>query len=151
MNKLDDLDRKLLNILQNDFPLAVDPFAVLADQLNCSWADLMSRIALLKEKGVIRRIGGIVDAGQMGYNSTLCACQVPVSLIEEFAREVNDIPNITHNYVREHELNVWFTLTTPNPEERGRIIQTLEDRFQIIIICMPAQKTYKLRVVLGME
>jgi DNA-binding Lrp family transcriptional regulator len=71
--------------------------------------------------------------------------------IDKFAAVVNDIPYITHNYVRDHELNIWFTLTTPSQEERGRIINELQEQFNIIIICMPAVKTYKIKVVLGMD
>ncbi len=151
MDKLEDIDKKLLDILQNQFPAAVDPFQVIAGNLDISFSDTVQRIESLKEKGIIRRIGAIIDASRVGYQSTLCACRIPESSIEEFAAAVNNIPYITHNYVRDHELNIWFTITTPTMEERGIIIKELEKAFHIIIICMPAQKVYKIRVSLGME
>ena len=151
MNKLDDLDRKLLDMLQNDFPITMDPFQDLAEALDTDLSDIAERIKRLKENGIIRRIGAIVEANKMGYTSTLCACTMPEESIDKFAAVVNNIPYITHNYVRDHELNLWFTLTTPSPEERGRIIKELQDQFHIIILCMPALKTYKIKVVLGMD
>ncbi len=151
VKKLDDLDRKLLERLQNDFPLTVDPFQDLAQDLDTDLPDIVERIKVLKENGIIRRIGGIIEAKQIGYTSTLCACTMSAESIEEFSRVVQDIPYITHNYVRDHELNIWFTLTTPSLEERARIIQELQERFSIIIICMPAIKTYKIKVALGMD
>ncbi len=151
MDRLDDIDKRLLDILQNQFPVAVNPFQAIADKLGISLSDVVQRIESQKEMGIIRRVGAIIDASRVGYKSTLCACKMPEHIIGEFAAAVNDIPYITHNYVRDHELNIWFTLTTPSIEDRGRIIKELEAAFHIIIICMPAQKVYKIRVSLGME
>ena len=151
MNKLDDLDRNLLDIMQNQFPIAVDPFQDIADKLGISFSDAVQRIESLKEKGIIRRIGAIIDASKVGYKSTLCACKMPEHIIGEFAETVESISYITHNYVRNHEFNIWFTITTPTVEERGIIIKELEEAFHIIISCMPAEKVYKIRVSLGME
>jgi DNA-binding Lrp family transcriptional regulator len=151
MNKLAMLDRKLLEMLQNDFPLTPDPFYDLAEALETDVDEIGERIQRLKESGIIRRIGAIFDAKKLGYTSTLCACTMLEESIDKFAAVVNDIPYITHNYVRDHELNIWFTLTTPSQEERGIIINELQEQFNIIIICMPAVKTYKIKVVLGMD
>ncbi len=151
MDKLEDIDKKLLDVLQNQFPIAVDPFRVIADELDISFSDAAGRIESLKEKGIIRRIGAVINADSVGYKSTLCACKMPEHKISEFAEVVNNIPYITHNYVRDHELNIWFTLTTPSIEDRGRIIKELEAAFHIIISCMPTQKVYKIRVSFEME
>lgn len=151
MNKLDDLDRKLLEMLQNDFPLTMDPFQDLAEALDTDLDDIVERVNGLKENGIIRRIGAIVEAKKLGYISILCACTMPENLIDQFAAVVKGIPYVTHNYVRDHKLNIWFTLTTPSLEERGRIIKELQEQFHIIIICMPAHKTYKIKVILGMD
>lgn len=151
MDKLDYIDKKLLDILQNQFPLAVNPFQLIADELDISLSDTLDRIESLKGQGVIRRIGAVINPGQVGYKSTLCACKMPEHKIGRFAELVKNISYITHNYVRDHDFNIWFTLTTPSIEERGRIIKELEAAFHIIISCMPAQKVYKIRVSLEME
>lgn len=151
MDKLEDIEKKMLDILQNELPIEENPFQAIADKLDISLSETLERIESLKDKGIIRRIGAVINAEQVGYKSTLCACKMPENIIDDFAAVVNNIPYITHNYVRDHDLNIWFTLTTPTIEERGRIILELEDQFSIIISCMPARTVYKIRVSLGME
>jgi len=147
---IDAIDKKLLNKLQNEFPLAVNPFDIIADSMDVSTDEVLRRVESLKNSGIIRRIGAVLDASHLGYYSTLCACTVPEDKIDDFAAAVENIKNITHNYVREHELNIWFTLTTATLEQQGIIIKELEDLFGIVIKIMPAEKVYKIRVSLGM-
>lgn len=151
MRVWDEVDRKILDIIQNDFPLAVRPFSVMADRLSLSEAELMNRIADMKNSGLIRRIGGIMDSRNLGYYSTLCAVTVPEVRIEEVARIINQQPGVTHNYLRDHDYNMWFTLTMPSYEETVSILQELETSVGLNIISMPAEKVYKIKVSFNME
>jgi DNA-binding Lrp family transcriptional regulator len=147
---LDDLDRKILDLLQNDFPLAVQPFFVMAEGLSISEDELMSRIAVMKESGLIRRIGGIMDSRNLGYYSTLCAVSVPEIHIEEAAQIINRQSGVTHNYLRDHEYNIWFTLTMSSQEEAMIVLRELETSLGLNIISMPAEKVYKIKVSFNM-
>ena len=150
MRAWDDIDRKILDILQNDFPLAVQPFAVMADQLSMGEDELMTRIAVMKDSGLIRRIGGIMDSRKLGFYSTLCAVSVPTIRIEEAAQIINRQPGVTHNYLRDHDYNMWFTVTMPSQEETLMVIQGLETSLGLNILSMPAEKVYKIKVSFNM-
>lgn len=150
MNDLDSLDRKILNIMQNDFPLSPHPYLDLAVMLNISEAEVLERIRRMKDSGVIRRTGAILDSRQMGYYSTLCACQVEAGRIDETARVINAYKGITHNYVRDHQYNIWFTLTAPSYKDALTIMQNIEQSAGVKVLSMPALKLYKIRVSLNM-
>lgn len=151
MRVWDEVDRKILDFLQNDFPLAVQPYAVMADRLGVSEDDLMTRIAVMKDCGLIRRIGGIMDSRNLGFYSTLCAVSVPETRIEEAAQIINRQPGVTHNYLRDHDYNMWFTVTMPSQGETIMVIQGLETSLGLNIISMPAEKVYKIKVSFNME
>lgn len=151
MRVWDEGDRKILDYLQNEFPLAVNPFEVMADRLGMSETELMNRIAVMKESGLIRRIGGIMDSRNLGFYSTLCAVCVPEGRIEEAAQIINQQPGVTHNYLRDHDYNIWFTLTMPSYEEAMTVLRELEAALGLNIISMPAEKVYKIKVSFDME
>lgn len=147
----DVVDRKILDFLQNDFPLAVRPFKVMADRLSMSEAELMTRIAVMKDSGLIRRIGGIMDSRSLGFYSTLCAVSVPEVQLEEVAQIINQQPGVTHNYLRDHDYNIWFTLTMPSYGETMTVLRELETVLGLNIISMPTEKVYKIKVSFNME
>lgn len=151
MDSLDLTDKKLLDILQNRFPLCQEPYAMIAGELGLNTDQILARVQKLKAAGIIRRVGAVIDGGALGYHSTLCCCRLAESSIDEFQEAVNEIKFITHNYVRDHEYNIWFTLTTPTPEKQEELIQMLQEQFNIIIYSMPAEKVYKIKFALGME
>lgn len=151
MQVWDDTDRKILDLLQNDFPLAVQPFQVMAETLQLSQDELIARIAAMKASGLIRRIGGILDSRRLGFYSTLCAVTVPEERIEEAARIINQQPGVTHNYLRDHAYNLWFTLTAPSRQESAEVLQALQADLGLNIISMPAEKVYKIKVSFKME
>lgn len=150
MNNLNRLDRQILNIMQNDFPLSPHPFRDLALKLNINEDEVLERIQTMKDSGVIRRIGAILDSRQMGYYSTLCACQVETGRIDEVARVINARKGVTHNYIRDHKYNIWFTLTAPSYEEALTIVQSIEQSIGVKVLTMPALKLYKIKVSLDM-
>ena len=120
---MNELQRRLLNIIQGRFPIEAGPFAALAAQLDTTEEDIICQVEQLKESGIIRRVGPVFDAAYLGYVSTLVAVQVPSEQIDAFVADVNALPGVSHNYGRDHKFNVWFTLTM---DCQGLIDNTLE-------------------------
>src|SRR4030042_913974 len=114
---MDDTDKRLLNFIQEDFPLTAAPFAEVAERLGIGEPGGPERVARLKEEGVIRRIGAVFDLRKLGFTSTLCAARVPVEKMAAFVGTVNACPGGTHHYRRGHDYNVWVTLLVPGEED----------------------------------
>jgi DNA-binding Lrp family transcriptional regulator len=150
MDKLDQLDRKILNLMQNQFPLTIRPYQELARMLNISESEVLKRVQAMKENAIIRRIGAIFNSRKMGFYSTLCACRVEEEYIDEVTAVINARNGVTHNYIRDHYYNVWFTLTAPSYEDTMAIIINMEQATGIKILSMPASKMYKIKVSLNM-
>ena len=150
MRVLDNLDRDILDMLQNDFPITTQPYLETANRLGIKEDELMNRIAAMKDSGLIRRIGGIMDSRSLGFYSTLCAVVVPEERIEEAARAINQLPGVTHNYLRDHHYNMWFTLTMPSQVEVEEKLRELETLLGLNIINLPAQKIFKIKVSFDM-
>jgi DNA-binding Lrp family transcriptional regulator len=110
---MDDIDRKLLNLLQTDFPLTQKPYVVLGERLGISEDETMVRIEVLRERKIIRQISAIFDSNMLGYKSSLAAFSVPEDRVQEVAEIVSAHPGVSHNYERNHAYNLWFTITVP--------------------------------------
>lgn len=121
---VDDKDRALLNLLQENFPISSRPFLEIGRRLDMDEEEVLMRVTKLKKNGYIRRMSGIFDSKKLGYVSTLCALQVPEERIGEVAELMNGYKGITHNYIRKHRYNMWFTLMEPTYD---RIAETLEE------------------------
>ena len=150
MVMLDKTDQSILNILQNSFPLTVRPYQDIALQLAITEDEVLERIGRMKTEGLIRRIGGIMDSGQLGFYSTLCALAVPEGRIDEVAAIINENSGVTHNYLREHHYNIWFTITCKSHSEAQRQIKGLEEATGCKILSMPTRKVYKIKVSFDM-
>jgi DNA-binding Lrp family transcriptional regulator len=111
--RMDEVDRRLLNRIQEDFPLVEEPFAALGRALGCDEAEVLARTRRLREERVIRQISAIFDTRALGYHSTLVAMRIAPGRLEEAARQVSAHPGVSHNYARQHEYNLWFTLAVP--------------------------------------
>lgn len=146
MNKLDQIDADLLNLIQEGLPLTTQPFLTLAEQLCLTEEDVIGRLSRLKEEGLIRRLGAVFDSRAMGYYSTLCACAVPDDRLEEAAAAINQYSGVTHNYQRDFDLNLWFTLTVRDEAEAEQVLSQLEDSLGLKIVSMPSKKVYKIKV-----
>lgn len=126
MSDLDDLDRTILNRLQEDLPLVSDPFAAVATELGIEVDILLPRVRRLKEAGIITRFGPFFDAAAMGGAFCLCAMAVPGEEFETVLTKVNAHPEVAHNYQRSHRLNMWFVLATETPEGIAQTADTIE-------------------------
>ena len=144
---LDKIDRLILNEIQRNFPVCHRPFLALARRLKLKEKEILQRVQRLKDVGVIRRIGASFSARAVGFHSTLCAAKVPRGRIKEFVAEVNSYPGVTHNYEREGDYNVWFTLIAPSEKTVRQILEQIAAKTGVQeILNLPALKTFKIAV-----
>lgn len=146
---MDNVDKQLLNLLQEGLPVKNRPFLVLGKKLGVSEQEIISRIEKLKSQGYIRRLGGIFDSKNLGYFSTLCAMKVPEKSIDYTAKIVNSYDEITHNYIRDDEYNMWFTIIAPSEHRIIEIIENIKKKTLIgDILNLPSSKVFKVKVSL---
>jgi len=140
-------DGAILDRLQAGFPVAERPYAALGRELGLAEEELFSRVRVLREKGLLRRLGGFFDARKIGYVSTLVAFAVRADRLDAVAEKVNAVSGVTHNYSRDGHYNLWFTLVACSRDEVDATVAALR-REQGVLDAMelPATKTYKLRV-----
>ena len=148
---LDAVDRRILDIIQTDFPLAPRPYAVLGERLGLAEEEVFGRVSALREKKIIRRLGANFQSAKLGFVSTLCAAKVPEEKLDAFIAAVNAEPGVTHNYLRDHAYNIWFTLISPSPEAREAVLKSLMERTGVPILDLPATQLFKIRVDFRMD
>jgi len=142
---MDEIDKKILNILQKEFPLEERPFYAIAEKCGISEEEALSRIQKMKDEGIIRRIGAVFDGAKLGRVSTLCAARVPQDKLEKFVNAVNVSKGVTHNYLRDNEYNVWFTLNVSTAQEMESFLADLKKKTGITdILDMRAVRTFKI-------
>src|SRR5918911_57531 len=118
---MDDLDKQLLNRIQSDFPLAARPYEELGELLGLAEDEVVERMRALKAGKIVRQVSAIFDTKSLGYKSSLVAMRVDPTRIAEAARIINEHPGVTHNYERNHQYNLWFTIAAPEYREQDRI------------------------------
>lgn len=144
---MDSMDRALLNAIQDRFPIAIQPYQILGEVVGTTEADAFIRIQRLRQDGIIRRLGGVFDSRSLGYYSTLCAAKVPEEKIPTLAKLLNEIPGVTHNYIRNHEYNLWFTLIARSKEIAETILQTIREVAEVPnVFSLPAIRLFKIKV-----
>ena len=149
---LDKADRLILNQIQRNFPICHRPFLALARRLKLKEREILQRVQRMKEAGIIRRIGASFSARAVGFHSTLCAAKVPRGKIKEFVSVVNSYPGVTHNYEREGDYNVWFTLIAPSEKKVHQILKQITAKTGVKeILNLPALKTFKIAVDFNFE
>jgi len=145
--QLDEVDRMILNEIQSHFPIEARPYQVLGEKLGCSEEEALQRVQDLKDREVIRRIGANCNSRKLGYTSTLCAAKVPSRLMERFVEVVNSYMGVTHNYRRDHDYNIWFTLIAPSEEKIERILGEIIELTEVgEVISLPAERLFKIQV-----
>ena len=142
---MDAIDKKLLNLLQKEFPLEEEPFRLIGERCGISEDEVLARVRRMKEKGVIRRIGAVFDGKKLGRASTLCAARVPEDKLQSFVHIVSAEKGVTHNYRRRHEYNVWFTVTAANTEELQALLSDVKKKTGVTdMLDMRAVRTFKI-------
>ncbi|WP_299266075.1 Lrp/AsnC family transcriptional regulator [Halorientalis sp.] len=140
-SELDDVDAALVDGYQSGFPVAERPFAVVGDDLGIDAADALTRVRDLREAGLFRRFGPVLNPPVIG-SSTLAAVAAPEDRFDEVAEVINDHRQVNHNYRREHEWNMWFVVTAGSREKRDAIIDDIESKTGLSVLVLPMLTDY---------
>lgn len=151
---LDDTDRQLLNLMQGQFALTARPFEHVAALAGIDEADVMERVQRLLDGRIIREITPIFDTRALGYSSMLVAAKVDAEYPHRAAKIINTHPGVTHNYLRNHDFNLWFTIATEPGSKLGLsgtldVLQRLTGAESVREL--PTLKLFKIRMDLEME
>jgi DNA-binding Lrp family transcriptional regulator len=151
---LDEADKKLLNLLQGSFPLAERPFAEVARAAGLSEQEVLTRTRRLLDERIIREITPIFDTRVLGYSSMLVAAKVDPEHPWRAAKIINSHPGVSHNYLRDHDFNLWFTIAT-EPESKLGVQGTLDVLQRLTgaesVRQLPTLRLFKIRMDLEME
>ncbi|OIP36963.1 hypothetical protein AUJ95_08915 [Candidatus Desantisbacteria bacterium CG2_30_40_21] len=144
---METIDKIILNALQEDFPVDSRPFGVLSQKIQVSEDEIIQRISSMVANKIIRRIGASLNPKAVGLSTTLIGMNVPEERIEAVADIINTYHEVTHNYQRNEDYNLWFTIAAKSAEEMNRIIEEIRKKTGIErIINLPSVKTFKIRV-----
>jgi len=142
---MDAIDKKILNIIQKDFPVVAEPWKAIAEGLGLKESEVLKRVRKLKDEGIIRRIGAVFDTRKLGFASTLCAARVPKEKLKDFVDVVNSYAGVTHNYRRKHDYNVWFTFIARDQDTLNKYLAEIRERTGIAdVTSMSAAQTFKI-------
>ncbi len=144
--QMDLVDRQLLDIIQSDFPLESRPYALIGVRLGISEEEALHRVRRLRRIGIIRRLGANFQSSSLGFCSTLCAAKVPEGRLNAFIAEVNRHVGVTHNYLRRHAYNVWFSVIGCSWQSICDLVDDISLKTGIPVINLPAERMYKIRV-----
>jgi siroheme decarboxylase len=150
-HELDELDNELLNAVQWDFPVEARPYAAIGERLGISEPEVRARIARVKQSGVLRQLSAIFDTRALGYTSALIAAKIPADQIDEAAAIVSAHPGVSHNYKRNHDYNLWYTIAVPPGASLDEHIDVLHRASGASVTRkLPTLKLYKIGVKLDM-
>ena len=151
LSSLDESDKELLNEIQWTFPLVTRPFDAIAKKFDTTPEDIKARLIQLKEIGVLRQLSAIFDTRKLGYTSSLVAMEIESDKLEHVASKINGHPGVSHNYERDHEFNLWFTLAVPP----GADLKAELEKFNVLkgikkVRMLPTLQLFKIGVKLDM-
>ena len=139
---MDEIDRRLINLLQEGIPVEEYPFRAAADELGIGTQELLGRIQVLLDNRILSRFGPLYNAEHMGGMLSLCAMCVEPERFDAVAEQVNAWPEVAHNYEREHSLNMWFVVASESPEQYRHVIAGIERETGCRVFEMPKQQEY---------
>lgn len=139
---MDTIDRAIINNLQEGLAVCERPYLEAAQRVGLSEDELLVRLTRMLAEGVLTRIGPLYQIERMGGAFTLAALHAPLAEYERIAQQVNALPQIAHNYAREHELNMWFVIATEMPEEITCVIDTIEQQTGCKVFNFPKSREY---------
>ncbi|WP_263854001.1 AsnC family transcriptional regulator [Methanohalophilus profundi] len=143
MIRLDEMDKRILNEIQLEFPLSVNPYAVLAERIGIPEEELLKRLERLNNEGALRRIGPVINTRKIGGTSTLIALKAPDSQTHEIGEIINKHPEVSHNYLRPAEYNIWFTISAADRERLDTIINQIVDETGCPILDLPTKTSFQ--------
>jgi len=139
---MDELDRKIINVLQKGFPLVEEPYAEVAVQLGIEEKELLKRLSCLLEDKTLTRFGPMYDAQKLGGAFSLVAIRVPDDDFDKVTEIVNSYPEVAHNYHRDHDFNMWYVLATETPKKIEEVNRDIEQRTGLKVFNMPKLDEY---------
>ena len=139
---IDATDRRIINALQGDFPLCDEPYRAVAESLGLGEAELLTRLQAMLDRRVLTRFGPMFQVERMGRAFVLAALAAPEERYEEVTQQVNALPEIAHNYRREHHLNMWFVIATETPDGIARAIERIEAVTGLPVYAFPKEREY---------
>ena len=139
---MDEVDRILVNVLQDGVAVCEHPFAPLAEMLDTDERSIVARIEKLLDDGILSRFGPMYNAERLGGAFSLCAVSAPPERFEEIAGQVNAHPEVAHNYEREHALNMWFVLATETAERIAEVASEIESETGCKVFQFPKQREF---------
>ena len=139
---MDDLDRDIINALQGGFPISGEPYGEVAEQLGIAEAELIARLQRMLADKTLTRFGPMFQVERMGGAFVLAALAVPEADYARVTEAVNALPEVAHNYRREHALNMWFVLATETPEGIPTAIDRIERATGLTVYPFPKLKEY---------
>lgn len=145
--RMDDLDHRILDALQYEFPLSERPYDLLAERLKVDPDLLWQRVEAMQEQGVIRRLGASFDSKKLGCCSTLAALRVPPALVDRAAQAVGGYTEVTHSYLRNHEFNLWFTIIARGAGRIETILREIRESLSLResdVLNLPMIRMFKL-------
>jgi DNA-binding Lrp family transcriptional regulator len=148
---MDATDKRILDIIQTGFPLAPRPYEAIGREVGLTEAETLARVRALRGKGIIRRIGANFQSARIGFKSTLCAASVPAEKLDAFVQVVNAHPGVTHNYLRDHPINVWFTMIGESTGAIREALAAITAATGVSILNLPADRLFKIRVDFSMS
>jgi DNA-binding Lrp family transcriptional regulator len=148
--QLDAIDRRLLNRMQADLPLVPAPFAAVASELGIDEEEVLARLRAMQQSGVISRVGPMYRVEGMGGGVTLMAMAVPPERFAVVADILNALPEVAHNYEREHPLNMWFVVAAETPEAVAATVARIEAATGLEVHPFPKEREYFLALRLSL-
>ncbi len=139
---LDEIDKRLINALQGDFPLVAEPYREVAEALGLDESELLRRLDSLLARRALTRFGPMFQIERAGGAFVLAAMRVPEAEFERVAAQVNAFPEVAHNYRREHALNMWFVLATATPQGIPETIAAIEAATGLPVLAFPKECEY---------
>jgi len=120
---VDDLDLRILDVLQGDIPLVPRPWEAVADRLGIPENVLLERLERLSREGIVRGISPVIESRHLGITAaTLVALPVPEERIREVAAVISRYPEVSHNFRRDHRYSLWFTLSAKDPDSLRELL-----------------------------
>ncbi len=134
---MDAMDRRIINDLQDGFPISERPFAEVAKKMDLNEDELIERLGRLCDDGTLNRFGPMYNAENLGGAVTLAAIKVPDDRFDEITERVNAHPEVSQNYAREDDLNMWFVISTETPGRIAKVIAEIEHETGLEVIDLP--------------
>jgi DNA-binding Lrp family transcriptional regulator len=138
---MSDVQARLLNDFQRDFPLEPEPYRAIAETLGITEPEILALLARCRDEGRVSRVGVVFRPNVVGV-STLAALAVPERDLAVAARAVSELPEVNHNYEREHRYNLWFVVAAPDADGLARALGTVERRTGLKPLVLPLVKEY---------